>query len=201
MAGDAWLPRFGSAPGVADVDSLPVSTSSGARRLRSAAFAASAVGLTLGAHVTAHGEPPDVLFVLVLVALVDAMSSAFARRPRGPLATTAALLMSQVVLHIAFVLAAPAHAAHAEHVLSAAMLAAHGIAAVVLAVLLSHGERLVSHVARVLLPVAVLRPFRVLPVSRSVIVAVPSDVPLGLGVCLHDISGRGPPNRSLAARI
>jgi hypothetical protein len=177
-----------------------MATSSGARRLRSVAFAASAVGLTLGAHVTAHGEPPDVLFLLMLVALVDAVSSTFARRPRGPVATAAALLTTQVVLHVAFVLAAPAHAAHAEHVLSAPMLAAHGVAAVVLAVLLSHGERLVSHVARVLLPVAVLRPFRPLPVTRPAVAAVPNDVPLGLGACLHDISRRGPPNRSLAAR-
>jgi hypothetical protein len=177
-----------------------MSTSSGARRLRSVAFSASAVGLTLGAHITAHGEPPDVLFVLVLVALVDAMSSAFAQRPRGPVATTAALLTTQVLLHVAFVLAAPAHGAHAEHVLSVPMLAAHGIAAVVLAVLLSHGERLVSHVARVLLPVAVLRPFYPFPVTRPAVAALPNDVPLGLGASLHDISRRGPPRRPLAAR-
>ncbi len=173
-----------------------MSTSSGARRLRSAAFSASAVGLTLGAHVTAHGEPPDVLSLLVLVVLVDVVSSTFGRRPRGPVATSAALLMTQVVLHVAFVLAAPAHG---EHVLSAPMLAAHGVAAVVLAVLLSHGERLIGHAAGVLLPVAVLCPFRAVPVSRVVVAAVTRDVPLRLGACLHDISGRGPPRRPHAA--
>lgn len=177
-----------------------MSTSSGARRLRSAAFAASAVALTLGAHVTAHGEPPDVLFLLVLVAPVDVMSSAFGRRPRGVVATTAALLTTQVLLHGAFVLAAPAHAAHTQPVPSAAMLAAHGIAAVLLAVLLSHGERLVGHAAGVLLPVAVLRPFRPSPVSRPAVVALPAEVPPLLGARLHDISMRGPPSRFPAAR-
>lgn len=193
------VPRSWSVPYEIVVHSLPMSPSSGARRLRSAAFAASAVGLTLGAHVTAHGEPPDVLLLLLLVALVDATSSTFTRRPRGPVATAAALLVTQAVLHLAFVLATPAHSAHAEHVPSLPMLVAHGIVAVVLAVVLSHGERLISHVARVLLPVAVLRPFRPLPVSRLVVAVVPDDVPRGLGACPRDISRRGPPNRAPAA--
>jgi hypothetical protein len=197
--GRAAFPRFGPAQGTTDVHSLAVPTTSGACRARSAAFAASAVGLTLGAHVTAHGEPPGVPFLLLVVALVEALSSTFARRPRGPVATAAALLMAQVVLHVAFVLAAPAHAVHGEHLSSRPMLVAHGIAAVVLAVLLSRGERLITHVARLFLPVALLRPFRPVAVSRLV-VAASSHVPLRLKASLHDISRRGPPSRPLAAR-
>jgi hypothetical protein len=178
-------------------------TASGARSVRSVAFAVSAVSLSLGAHATAGGDVPDVPLLLLLIALVDAVSSTFARRPRGPTATAVALLAAQVVLHGAFMFAAPAHAAHAAHaghLHSLPMLVAHGIAAFVLAVLLSHGERLITHVARVLLPVALLRPFRPLLATRLV-VAVPSDVPpLRLAATLHDISRRGPPESSLAAR-
>jgi hypothetical protein len=175
-------------------------TASGARSVRSGAFAVSAVSLSLGAHVTAGGDVPVIPLLLLLVALVDASSSTFARRPRGPIATAVALLAAQVVLHGAFMFAAPAHAAHAGHLHSLPMLVAHGIAAFVLAVLLSHGERLITHVARVLLPVALLRPFRPLPATRLV-VAVPSDVPpLRLAATLHDLSRRGPPESSLVAR-
>jgi hypothetical protein len=174
-------------------------TGSGARSARSVAFAVSAVSLSLGAHATAGGDVPDVP-LLLLVALVDAASSTLARRPRGPVATAVALLSAQVVLHGAFMFAAPDHAAHAGHLPSLPMVVAHGIAAFVLAVLLSHGERLITHVARVLLPVALLRPFRPLLATRLV-VAVPSDVPpLRLAATLHDISRRGPPESSLAAR-
>jgi len=175
-------------------------TGSGARSARSVAFAVSAVSLSLGAHATAGGDVPDVPLLLLLVALVDAASSTLARRPRGPVATAVALLSAQVVLHGAFMFAAPDHAAHAGHLPSLPMVVAHGIAAFVLAVLLSHGERLITHVARVLLPVALLRPFRPLLATRLV-VAVPSDVPpLRLAATLHDISRRGPPESSLAAR-
>jgi hypothetical protein len=175
-------------------------TSSGARSVRSVAFSVSAVGLSLGAHVTAGGEIPVVPLLLLLVALVDAASSTFARRPRGPLATAAALLSAQVVLHGAFALTAPCHAGHFFHIPSLPMVVGHGLAALVLAVLLSHGERLISHVARVLLPVALLRPFRPLPVTRLV-VRVPSDVPtLRLAATLHDLSRRGPPDLAFAAR-
>jgi hypothetical protein len=197
--GRTTFPRSASAHGRTDVHSLPVPTTSGACRARSAAFAASAVGLTLGAHVTAHGEPPGVPFLLLVVVLVEAMSSTFARRPRGPFATAAALLTAQVVLHVAFVLATPGHAVHGDHLSSRPMLVAHGIAAVVLAVLLSRGERLIAHVARLFLPVAVLRPFRPVAVGRLV-VAASNHVPLRLRASLHDISRRGPPSRPLAAR-
>jgi hypothetical protein len=190
--------RVGAAQAV--VDSSTMLTSSGARSVRSAAFAVSAVGLSLGAHVTAGGEIPVVPLLLLLVAHVDAASSAFARRPRGPIATAVALLTAQVVLHGAFMVAAPAHAAHTHDIHSPRMLVAHGIAASVLAVLLSRGEQLIANVARVLLPVALLRPFRPLPASRLV-VAVPSDVPpMRLAATLHDLSRRGPPDRSPAAR-
>jgi hypothetical protein len=87
-------------------------TASDARSVRSGAFAVSAVSLSLGAHVTAGGDVPVVPLLLLLVALVDAASSTFARRPRGPIATAVALLAAQVVLHGAFMFAAPAHAAH-----------------------------------------------------------------------------------------
>lgn len=184
---------------VIDVHSLPMSTSSGARRARSVAFTVSAVGLTAGAHVTAGGGPPDVPQLLLLVALVEAVSATFAGRPRGPVSTAAALLTAQVVLHFALAFATPAHVAHLGHTPSLPMLVAHGLAAVVLAALLSHGERLIARVARVLLPVAVRRPFRAVPVSRLLVVA-PRDVPLRLGPSLHDISGRGPPSPCLAAR-
>ena len=163
------------------------------------AFAASAVGLTAGAHVTGGGEPPDIPQLLLLVALGEGVSARFARRPRGPLATAAALLTTQVVLHFAFAFATPAHVAHLGHTPSLPMLVAHGLAAVVLGALLSHGERLIARVLRALLPVAVLRPFRASPGSRLLVVA-PRDVPFRLGVSLHDISGRGPPSTSLAAR-
>lgn len=186
------------------VHSVPMPPSSGARRVRSAAFAASAVGLTLGAHATAGGELPALPLVLLLVALVEAASSTFARRPRGPVATAGALLTAQVVLHGAFALATPAgatHLAHVGHAHSAPMLVAHGITVLVLAALLSHGERLIAHVARVLLPVALLRPFRSLPMTRLV-VAVPRKVRLRLAASVHDLSRRGPPppHRLLAAR-
>jgi hypothetical protein len=175
-------------------------TASGARSVRSVAFAASAVSLSLGAHATAGGDVPDVPLLLLLVALVDAASSTFARRPRGPIATAVALLAAQVLLHGAFMFAAPAHAAHADHFPSLSMVVAHGIAAFVLAALLSHGERLITHVARVLLPVALLRPFRPLP-ATWLVVAVPSEVPpLRLAATLHDLSRRGPPDTSPAAR-
>jgi hypothetical protein len=192
------FPRSGQAPDPGDVHSLPMSTSSGARRVRSVAFAVSAVGLTAGAHVTAGGELPDVPQLLLLAGLVEAVSATFARRPRGPVATAGALLLAQVVLHFALVFATPAHVAHVGDIPSPSMLVTHGLAAVVLAALLSHGERLVARAARVLLPVAVLRPFRALPVSRLVVVVL-RDVPLRVVGCLHDISGRGPPHPSLAA--
>ena len=119
---------------------------------------------------------------------------------RRPGFTAVALLSAQVVLHGAFALAAPVHAAHVHHLPSPPMLVAHGIAALVLAVLLSHGERLITHVVGVLLPVALLRPFRPLPVARFV-ATVRSDVPpLRLVATLHDLNRRGPPDRSRAAR-
>jgi hypothetical protein len=163
------------------------------------AFAVSAVGLTAGAHVTAGGEPPDVPQLLLLVALAEGVSARFAGRPRSPVTTAAALLMTQVVLHFAFAFATPGHVAHLGSTPSLAMLVAHGLAAAVLGALLSHGERLIARVVRALLPVAVLRPFRVVPVTRLLVVA-PRDVPLRQGASLHDISGRGPPSTSLAAR-
>lgn len=178
-------------------------TSSGAHRVRSTAFAVSAVGLALGAHATAGGEPPVLPLLVLLVALVDAASSTFARRSRSPLATAAALLTAQVVLHGAFTLAGPVHAghaAHAGHLPSVLMLVAHGIAALVMAFLLSHGERLIRRITRVLVPVAVLRPFRPRPATGPV-VDVPTDVPsLRLPSSLHDLSRRGPPHRVLLAR-
>ncbi|WP_433281396.1 hypothetical protein ACQPZA_14710 [Pseudonocardia xinjiangensis] len=173
-------------------------TSSGARRVRSAAFAACAVGLALGAHVTAGGEAPDVTLLLVLGVLVEAASSTFARRPRGAIATAVALLSAQVALHGSFMIAGPAHAAHVSHLPSPPMLVAHGLAALVLAVLLVRGEQLITRVARVLVPVALLRPFRPLPVRRLMIVP-PGDVPRPRPtVTLHDLSRRGPPDRCLA---
>jgi hypothetical protein len=197
------LCAIGTAPDKVDVHSGAMFTSSGARRVRSTAFAVSAVGLTLGAHATAGGELPAVPLLLLLIALVEAASSTFARRPRGPIPTASALLSTQVVLHGAFALAAPPHAGHSSHVShlpSVSMVVAHGIAALVLAFLLSHGERLIKRVGRLLLPVALLRPFRPRPASRLVVV-VPRDVPpLRLAASLHDISRRGPPNPSLAAR-
>jgi hypothetical protein len=175
-------------------------TSSGAASVRSAAFAAGAVGLSLGAHVTGGGEVPDVLALLLLGVLVEAASSTFARRPRGAIATAGALLAAQVVLHGAFVIAAPAHVAHGNHLPSPSMLVAHTVAALVLGVLLARGERLITRVARVLVPVAVLRPFRPLPVRRLVIAAA-GDVPrLRPAVTLHDLSRRGPPDRCPATR-
>jgi hypothetical protein len=174
-------------------------TSGGVRRFRSCAFAASAVALALGAHVTAHGAPPDALLLLLLVALGDGVSSTYARRPRGPVATAAALVTTQLVLHVVFVLAAPDHGAHADHVLTLPMLVTHGFAAVVLAVLLSHGERLVARAAGLLLPVLLLRPFRPVPVGRPVVAAA-GEVPLRPAASVHDISRRGPPTGSAAAR-
>ena len=175
-------------------------TSSGARSARSAAFAACAVGLAFGAHVTVGGEVPGFLPLLLLGVLVEAASSTFARRPRGPLATGVALLSAQVVLHGAFMMAAPAHMAHGSHLPSPSMVVAHGIAALVLGVLLARGERLITCVARLLVPVALLRPFRSPPVRRLVL-AAPVDVPrLRPAVTLHDLSRRGPPDRSLATR-
>jgi hypothetical protein len=173
-------------------------TSSGARSVRSAAFAFSAVGLSLGAHVTAGGEVPIVPHLLLLVALVEAASARFACRPRGPVATAVALLAAQAVLHAAFMLAAPTHVAHVDHLPSPPMLAAHGITATVLAVVLAHGERLITRVARALVPVALLRPFQPLPVSRPV-TATAIDVPrLRLAATLHDLSRRGPPSVATA---
>jgi hypothetical protein len=175
-------------------------TSSGARSVRSAAFAACAVGLALGAHATAGGGVPDLLVLLLLGVLVEAASSTFARRPRGALATALALLSVQVVLHSAFMMAAPAHMAHGSHLHSPSMVVAHGIAALILGVLLARGERQITCVARLLVPVALLRPFRPLPVRRLVI-AAPVDVPrLRPAVTLHDLSRRGPPDRCLATR-
>jgi hypothetical protein len=165
------------------------------------AFAASAVALGLGAHATAGGELPPLPLLVPLVVLVEAMSSTFARRPRGPLATAAALLASQLGLHAAFAFAAPTHAVHVGHVPTLEMLLAHGVAALVLAATLSRGEELISHAAGLLLPVAVLVPFRPGPPSFRLPVAAPGHrVPLRLGASLHDISRRGPPRRRSAAR-
>jgi hypothetical protein len=174
-------------------------TSSGARSVRSTAFAGCAVGLALGAHVTAGGEVPDLLPLLLLAVLAEAASSTFARRPRGAIATAVALLSAQVVLHGAFMMAVP-HTVHVSHLPSPPMLVAHGIAALVLGVLLARGERLIRRVARVLVPVALLRPFRPLPVRRLVI-AASSDAPrLRPSVTVHDLSRRGPPEGRLATR-
>jgi hypothetical protein len=158
------------------------------------------VGLALGAHVTVGGDVPGLLPLLLLGVLVEAASSTFARRPRGAIATAVALLSAQVVLHGAFVMAVPAHMGHGNHLPSPPMVVAHGIAALVLGVLLARGERLITRVARVLVPVALLRPFRPLP-ARRLVIAAPGEVPrLRPAVTLHDLSRRGPPERCLATR-
>jgi hypothetical protein len=80
------------------------------------------------------------------------------------------------------------------------MLVAHGIAALVLAVLLNHGERVITRIARALVPVALLRPFRPRSATRPM-VAIPTDGPaLRLAASLHDLSRRGPPHHGLLAR-
>jgi hypothetical protein len=180
-----------------------VPTPGGVPRLRSAAFAAAAVGLAVGAHVTAGGGPPVVPLVVGLVALVEAVATAFARRRRGAVATGAALAGSQALLHVVLAAAEPSHAGHAGHaagVLTPAMLTAHALAAMVLGGLLSHGELVLGWALGLLVPIAAVVPFRP-PAPTAVAVVVPVvHAARRWAVTLHDLSRRGPPAGSAAVR-
>jgi hypothetical protein len=169
-------------------------------RLRSAAFALAAVGLAVGAHVTAGGMLPAVPLAVGLVALVEAAATAWARNRRGAVTTAAALVVAQALLHVVLSAAEPSHAGHAHHgsATTPGMLAAHGLAAVVLGFLLSHGDRMAGWAVGLLVPIVVVAPFRprvgvrVLPATPAGTAAVRS------AISLHDLSRRGPPRVPVA---
>ncbi|WP_214405984.1 hypothetical protein [Pseudonocardia lacus] len=183
------------------------------RRLRSVAFAVAAVGLAVGAHVTAGGSPPALPLVVGLAALVEAGATTMARRRRGTATTAAGLAAAQALLHVVFSAVEPAHAGYADHAQhmahgghlvgapTPAMFAAHGLAAVVLGFLLSHGDRMAGWALRLLVPVAAIAPFR--PRVGSAAPPVVAVATAGLArwvVGLHDVSRRGPPRASAVAR-
>ncbi|MCO1655624.1 hypothetical protein [Pseudonocardia humida] len=177
------------------------------RRLRSAAFAVSAVGLAVGAHVTAGGALPALPLVVGLVALVEASATAMARRRRGTAGTAAGLVVAQALLHFAFAADSPhaghGHMAHGGQFGGAnapTMLAAHALAAVVLGFLLSHGDRMAEWAVGLLVPIAVVAPFRPRASVRVLLVA-PVTAALGRWVVgLHDVGRRGPPRAPAAVR-
>jgi hypothetical protein len=190
---------------------VTVPTSEGARRLRSAGFAAAAVGLAVGAHAGAGGALPALPLLIGLAALVGAGASASARRRRGPVTTGAALLATQVALHVVLSAAGPSHhgghAAHADHAGWAAhlapspgMLGAHALAALVLGWVLSHGEAAAGRAVALLVPVVAGPPPMPRPAARVHLrtwVAARRPRP---AVTLHDLSRRGPPVAHTAAR-
>jgi hypothetical protein len=174
--------------------------------LRSGAFAVAAVGLAVGAHVSAGGALPAAPLIVGLAALIEAVVSTTGRRRRGPTAVAAGLLVTQALLHVVFAATESSHAGHAAHsehlagAASPAMLTAHALAAVVLGSSLSHGERLVEWAVGLLLPIVVIAPFR-----RPAATEVPQVPPVAAApgrwvVGRHDRSRRGPPAGSCAVR-
>lgn len=166
--------------------------SRGVERVRATAFAASTVGLALGAHVTAGGVMPALPLLVLLVALTEGFFTAFAQRRRGPVEIGAALVGAQSALHCAFTLAAPPEH-HTGVSPTPTMVLTHGVATLMLAVLLHRGEDVLAWVARLLLPLVVLLPYRPRSTTR-VRLCTPTPVPLrSHRFLLPQLSRRGPP--------
>lgn len=163
-----------------------------AQRVRSAAFAVSAVGLALGAHVTAGGVVPALPLVLLLVVLIEGIAATFARQRRSPAVIAIGLVGAQAFLHSAFTLVTPS--GHAHPVLpSGSMMLAHGVATLLLAGLLHRGEELLERLTHLLLPLVVLLPYRPLPATRMRLRAPRMTVVCDRTALLHDLTRRGPP--------
>jgi hypothetical protein len=80
------------------------------RAARGAALAATTASLGVAGHVLAGGEVPDAGLTILVAALVGWAGAVVVDRARGTLATVAALVAGQLVLHV--VLSLPSALAH-----------------------------------------------------------------------------------------
>jgi hypothetical protein len=141
---------------------------------------------------------PGLPQLLLLALIVEPAAAALARRHPGPVATGLGLVVSQVLLHGAFLAGVPGHGG-SWHSASApaGMLVWHAGAALALGVLLAHGEELLRRTARLLLPLLPLPPFRPLSPRPRATWVYPAPPAVGTRFP-HALAGRGPPPRTAA---
>lgn len=84
-----------------------------ARVMRAAVFAAVAIALLLLLRAKSDGENPPLAIVLASFAVIAAAAWAIGSRERGAFAVLAALLTSQLLLHVGYLFAATGQFAHA----------------------------------------------------------------------------------------
>lgn len=198
----------------------------GALRLaRAFGFALAAFALSVGAHVLAGGPTPSVTASLVLGGSIAWASLFLTHRRRGAWSITAAMALTQVLLHRALTLSATGggcwglHSGHghlhtvraATHVVCAAMPSlsqahgipvgmtlAHAVAAVVLGLILARGESAIWFLASLVWPSP---PMPATPLSRMPRAwPVATAQPLRrMRSGLEPISRRGPPRALTAA--
>lgn len=181
------------------------------RALRGASAAALATLIAATAHTLSGGGAPPPLLLAVVALLAMPVTTALVGRRLALWRTSATVLASQALFHIAFAVAgatgsSPMPAAHAHHAMSVPlgdvvvaaapdplMMAGHAVAAVVTVIALHRGERMLRALGR-----GILRLFRpllvVVPPPRPRRVAALVVVRLGaIRVVFSDVSRRGPP--------
>jgi hypothetical protein len=183
-----------------------------ARQLRAlrgvaAAFLAAIVAAT--AHTLAGGGAPGPALVVAVGILGSPFGITLVGRRPTVLRTTAAVITSQLLFHMAFAITSGADSSrlvsgHAHHVATSAsgaglmipdapMTVAHLLAAAVTVAVLYRGERLLHAIARGIRSV-LARSGAVVP-PQTAYVAPPADAPVvpAARVVLWDASRRGPP--------
>jgi len=83
-----------------------------ARTLRAAVFAAVAIALLLLLRAKSDGGSPSLAIVLASFAVIAVVARALNSRERGTFAMLAALLMTQLLLHVGYLFAATGQFAH-----------------------------------------------------------------------------------------
>lgn len=189
------------------------------RTLRGVAASATATLTAAAAHTLAGGGAPDPLLVGAAVVLASPVAVILAGRRVAVWRTTAAVLASQVLLHIGFSLTAGidpttggSHSHHSATPLAsgsvdlipdATMWAHHVVAAAFTIVLLYRGERMLAALSRGLIRILGLAvSLGPLPFVGGEQTA-PEQRPFGLlpHIAISDLSRRGPPSAFAAAVI
>ncbi|MEJ3658287.1 hypothetical protein WEH80_35525 [Actinomycetes bacterium KLBMP 9759] len=162
---------------------------------RSVVLAALCALVTAVGHVGGGGTLPDLGILVVLLPMLAAVFSSFARRCRSATGTVATLGAGQLALHHLMELLHPAHVTAAAAFDPAQMVTMHALVTLVMAVALRYADAAVAAVraaARRVLPRRWAQP----PVSRPLItLAVPAaEVPLLLARTMATaVVRRGPP--------
>ncbi|MDQ0645187.1 hypothetical protein [Microbacterium murale] len=183
-------------------------TSRQLRLLRGAAASSIATIIAAVSHTIGGGAPPHPLLVIALSVFLSPLAALLVGRTPGMARLSAAVVVSQTVFHVLFVVlgatAAPTVSAGHHHVMTldpltstvtpdAGMLGAHVVAAALTIALLWRGEQLMRIIARwvhALLRTRMPRLHADWPVPASFAITARNAI---TSLLTGDISRRGPP--------